>query len=77
MKRLLLILLVLAMGLTMTTAITAQDDMPALRIGVLPVLNTVPIDVALAEGFYEEQGVSVELVSFASAPDQQDALLAG
>ena len=78
MKRLLLILLVLALGLTMTTAISAQDEaMPTLRIGVLPVLNTLPLYVAQAEGFYEEQGVAVELIPFASAPDQQIAVQVG
>src|SRR5690625_4342197 len=32
-----------------------------LRVGVLPVMNTLPLFVAEQEGFYEAHGVNVEL----------------
>lgn len=58
-------------------AARAQDAAPDLRIALLPVLNTLPFYVAQAEGFYEDEGVSVEIVPFDSARDQQIAVAAG
>ena len=57
----------------------AQDEAaaPDLRIGVLPVLNTLPLYVAQEAGYFEEEGVSIELVPFQSGLDRQTALIAG
>lgn len=55
----------------------ATEDLPTLRIAVLPVLNTLPLYVAQAEDFYADAGVQVELVPFTSARDQQVALQVG
>lgn len=54
-----------------------EDELPTLKIGVLPVLNTLPLYVAQAEGFYEAEGVQVELINFNSAREQQIAVVAG
>jgi len=48
-----------------------------LRIGVLPVLNTLPIFVAEQAGFYEEVGVTVAIVPVESARDRAIAQQAG
>lgn len=48
-----------------------------LRIGVLPVLNTLPIFVAQQAGLYEEFGVNVEIVPVESARDRAIAQQAG
>lgn len=48
--------------------------MPVLRVGVLPVLNTLPIHVAQARGYFEAAGVVVELVPVGSAADLRLAL---
>ena len=88
---LLLALLALALQLQAQEDGAAQDDSaaqedgaapedsaaPDLRIGVLPVLNTLPLYVAREVGFFEEAGVSVELVPFQSGLDRQTALIAG
>lgn len=55
---------------------TPPSDEP-LRIGVLPVLNTLPIFVAQAAGFYDELGVNVEIVPVESARDRAIAQQAG
>ena len=70
-----LLLLALCLG----APLLAQDDpaRPDLRIGVLPVLNTLPLYVAQEAGYFEAEGVSVELVPFQSGLDRQTALLAG
>jgi NitT/TauT family transport system substrate-binding protein len=62
------------MVLPVLTSAQESDDLPTLKIAVLPVLNTLPLYVADAEGFYAEQGINVELVPFDSARDRQIAL---
>ncbi|MGQ9887301.1 MAG: ABC transporter substrate-binding protein [Aggregatilineales bacterium] len=54
----------------------AQDTEPDLKIALLPVLNTLPFYVAQAEGFFADEGVTVEIVPFDSARDQQVAVTA-
>ncbi len=68
----LLALLLLAAG-----AVGAQNAEPDLKIALLPVLNTLPFYVAQAEGFFADEGVTVEIVPFDSARDQQVAVTAG
>ncbi len=48
-----------------------------LRIAVLPILDTLPLYVAQAEGDFAAQGVSVELVPVASAAERDQLLQAG
>src|SRR5690554_5645928 len=48
-----------------------------LRVGVLPVMNTLPLFVADQEGFYEAHGVTVELVPVESARDRSIGLQSG
>ena len=69
----------LLLGIFMSAPLMAQEETaePDLRIGVLPVLNTLPLYVAQAAGYFDEAGVVVELVPFQSGLDRQTALLAG
>lgn len=59
----------------------AQECVPTtgnpLRVGVLPVMNTLPVFVAAEEGFYEAHGVNVELVPVESARDRSIGLQTG
>ena len=48
-----------------------------LRIAVLPILDTLPMYVAEAEGYFAEQGVMVEFVIAASAAERDQLLQAG
>lgn len=72
-----------AMTLTLLlgTAVMAQTCEPLtgepLRVGVLPVMNTLPYFVAAQEGFYEANGVNVELVPVESARDRSIGLQTG
>ncbi len=77
MKKTLVLMVLLALLLTAIVVPTAaQDETPTLRIAVLPVLNTLPLYVAQNAGFYEDEGVNVELIPFTSARDQQVAVQA-
>lgn len=53
------------------------QNMPTLTIAVSPALNALPLVVAQSEGFYEAQGVTVELVTMDSGEAVQAALETG
>ena len=50
---------------------------PDLRIACLPVVNMLPLYFAQDAGYFDQAGVSVELVLFSNAPAGQSAILAG
>lgn len=62
---------------TADTAQTSATGDEPLRIAALPVINSLPLHVAAEEGFYEDEGVSVELVPFGSAREREAAMQAG
>lgn len=84
---------ILILGLAACTPIAAPTTAPlestsagelcappsgdVLKIGVLPVLNTLPIFVAQQAGFYDALGVNVEIVPVESARDRAIAQQAG
>jgi NitT/TauT family transport system substrate-binding protein len=48
-----------------------------LKFGVLPAESAIPIIIAKQQGFYEKQGLNVELVPFQSPNDRNVAVQAG
>jgi NitT/TauT family transport system substrate-binding protein len=48
-----------------------------LRVGVLPVLDTLPLQVAVQDRLFDQEGLRVELVSFGSALERDAAMQAG
>jgi len=48
-----------------------------LRIAVLPILDTLPMYVAEAEGYFAQAGVEIEFVTAASAAERDQLLQAG
>lgn len=67
--------------LGLVAAAAAQQCAPLtgepLRVGVLPVMNTLPLFVAAHEGLYDAHGVTVELVPVESARDRSIGLQTG
>lgn len=53
---------------------SSPADINTIRVAVLPVLDALPIHVAQAQGYFEEQGLEVEIISVSSAPER-DALM--
>ena len=49
----------------------------SLRIGMMPAVDSVPLVVAQAEEFFEEQGIEVELVLFRDQLQREAALQTG
>jgi NitT/TauT family transport system substrate-binding protein len=48
-----------------------------LKVGVLPILDVLPMYVAEADGFFKEQNLQAELVLFPSALERDSAFVAG
>lgn len=52
----------------------AQDDEP-LRAGLLPILDVLPFYVAQEAGYFEQEGVEIELIPVSSALERDQLLL--
>lgn len=77
MRRTLLTLLFLAAaGAAFAQQCPATSGQPV-RVGVLPVMNTLPIFVAQQSGLFAARGVEVELVPLESARDRSIGLQTG
>lgn len=64
--------------LAMLMSCSDTPDTPtSLRIGILPVLDTLPLQVAAEQGLFKEEGLDVELVTFASAHERDVAMQSG
>lgn len=71
-------LIVISVGLLLASAGCGTGAEPAtLRIGVLPILDTLPMFVAEQQGAFDEHGVRVEFVNAASAAERDQLLQAG
>lgn len=69
-------LLLGALALAMATPLGYAAEKP-LRFGILPVLDTLPLQVAATEGYFSKHGLTVELVTFDSALERDAAMQAG
>ena len=61
------------------TAVLApkDDESTTLKIGVLPVIDTLPLYVGVEQGIFSDKGVNVELVEFSSARERDAAFTTG
>jgi NitT/TauT family transport system substrate-binding protein len=66
---------VFSIFLTACAAPRAEDT--ALKIGVLPILDALPMYVAEAQDYYKQNGVAVEFVPVASAAERDQLMQAG
>ena len=56
---------------------SAPEEAVTLRMALLPVLDTLPMYVADQEGLFAENGVQVEFIPVASAPERDQVIAAG
>jgi len=68
--------LLVAVALVLVMASFARAD-TKIRFGILPVLDTLPLQVAVRDGLFKGQGLDVELVKFISALERDTAMQAG
>ncbi|MGE5376946.1 MAG: ABC transporter substrate-binding protein [Bacteroidota bacterium] len=59
------------------TQAAANHSSKALKIAVLPIIDTLPMYVAQQEGLFAKHGVNVEFVPVSSAPERDQLLAAG
>ncbi|MEM1873957.1 MAG: ABC transporter substrate-binding protein [Acidilobaceae archaeon] len=52
-------------------------EVATVRVGVLPVIDSLPYHIAVVEGLDREHGLSLEIVVFPSARARDDAFIAG
>lgn len=74
-KRIWMALLVLTLMLSSCSQSPAQTK--TLKIAVLPVLDSLPLYVAQANGYFTDAGVSVELIPVGSAPERDQLMQSG
>ncbi|MHB1134789.1 MAG: ABC transporter substrate-binding protein [Chloroflexota bacterium] len=56
---------------------TPGANLPPLKVGVLPIVESLPLYVAETEGLFAKEKLSVEIVPFGSAVERDSALQAG
>jgi len=69
--------LLIAVCCVLLWATSVRADDMRIRFGVLPVLDTLPMEVAVRDGLFAAQGLDVELVRFTSALERDTAMQAG
>ena len=78
LKNFLIKITVFTMLTTLSLSACGSNPEPVtLKLALLPVLDTLSIHVAVEEGFFEEQGVGVEIIPVASAPERDQLVAAG
>jgi NitT/TauT family transport system substrate-binding protein len=61
----------------LAACVQAPSETPALKIGLLPVLEALPIYVADSQGYFKNEGITVEYVPAASAAERDQLMQAG
>jgi NitT/TauT family transport system substrate-binding protein len=77
MKKLIFLFVVLASLLSACGSAAPATETVKLKIAIIPVIDTLPMFVAQAEGLFQKHGVQVEFVPVASAPERDQVLQAG
>ena len=70
-------LFLLTIILIIFSVLSCNGDSKKIRIGILPVIDTLPLIAADTEGIFKQEGLSVELVMFNSALERDAAFTAG
>lgn len=68
-----IVLFVVLLGV-LIPGITSGRKAPVLRLGILPVIDTLPLIVAQERGLFREEGIKVEIINFNSALERDAAI---
>jgi NitT/TauT family transport system substrate-binding protein len=69
--------LVVVLTLSLLLASCGSQEEPTLRMGLLPIMDTLPFYVAEQQGFYADEGIEVVLLPAKSAQERDALLQAG
>ena len=72
-----LILLAILFGSILGACSQQVPERTTLKIVVLPILDALPIYVAQQEGYFEEEGISVDFIPASSAAERDQIMAAG
>lgn len=75
MKKILLVLIIVAALLL--TGCGGSAEPQTLRVAVLPILDALPMHVALEKGYFAEENLEVELVPVNSGPERDQLMQSG
>ncbi len=76
MNRTLLFTLI-CLGVLITGCGPRPSEAVSIRVGVLPVLDTLPMYVAQSQGLFADEGVEVEFVPINAAPERDQLMQSG
>ncbi|MEW6578095.1 MAG: ABC transporter substrate-binding protein [Chloroflexota bacterium] len=74
---LMLIAAVLAASLALLAGRAQAQDVPKLRMGLLPILDVLPFYVADEAGYFAAEGIEIELIPVSSALERDQLVIAG
>jgi NitT/TauT family transport system substrate-binding protein len=74
MSRLVRIISMVFLTLILVGCVPAKPEEPKLKLALIPVLDTIPIFIAQQNGYFAEQGITVETVPVKS-PQERDVLV--
>jgi NitT/TauT family transport system substrate-binding protein len=78
MKKIIILILTLAILSSLTVGCQKKEVLDyTIKFGILPAEAAIPIIIAKEKGFYEKEGVKVELVPFNSPNDRNVAVQTG
>ncbi|MDC0336192.1 ABC transporter substrate-binding protein, partial [Pseudodesulfovibrio sp.] len=66
-----------AIVVVLLLGVAAQAENTKIRFGILPVLDTLPLQVGVQDGLFAEHGLDVELIRFMSALERDTAMQTG
>lgn len=79
MKKIVSLLLITLLSSLMLTACTGAAAKPSqpISVGVLPDVDSIPLVIAKQNGYFEKEGLQVDIQHFKSAPERDSALQSG
>jgi|WetSurMetagenome_2_1015567.scaffolds.fasta_scaffold35694_4 NitT/TauT family transport system substrate-binding protein len=74
MRRVFVVLLAAVLTAIAVSCVPARPEEPKLKLALIPVLDTIPIFIAQQNGYFAEQGITVETIPVKS-PQERDVLV--
>jgi NitT/TauT family transport system substrate-binding protein len=74
MRRVSFVLLAAVLAAVAVSCVPAKPEEPKLKLALIPVLDTIPIFIAQQNGYFAEQGITVETIPVKS-PQERDVLV--
>ena len=75
-KKIMVLALIIVTGLIAGCAGQKEEQAATVKFGVLPIIDNLPFWVAQEKGYFEDEGVQVDLIPFDSAMERDSAISA-